>query len=50
MLYDPYSKPAINIDELATQCRNCIKPVAPSVVQIRLWDCQKGRWTANAKE
>lgn len=50
MLYDPYSQPAIDIDELATQCRNCIKPTEQPPAPVRVWDCQNGRWIRNDKE
>lgn len=50
MRYDPYNSPAIDLELLAIQCRNCIKPSAAQPEPIRVWDCQNGRWMAIAKE
>jgi hypothetical protein len=50
MLYDPYAKPAIDIDQLATQCRNSIKPGVVPAPDCKVWDSQMGRWIPCTKE
>jgi hypothetical protein len=47
MLYDPYSQPAIDIDQLADECKAAVtsmQDMHTAEMQDPVWDCAAGGW------
>jgi hypothetical protein len=47
MLYDPYSHPAVDIEQLAAECKAAVTAMQnehSAETQGPVWDCAAGRW------